>query len=32
MSIPDEPQEGDIIRFNFRCPDGSTKTRNFESN
>lgn len=32
MSIPDEPHSGDIIRINFRCPDGSTKIRNFESN
>ncbi len=31
MSIPDEPQEGELIRFNFRCPDGSTKTRNFDN-
>ena len=29
MSIPDEPQEGDIIRINFRTPDGETVTRNF---
>lgn len=29
MSIPDEPTEGDIIRISFRCPDGSTKVRNF---
>lgn len=31
MSIPDEPMEGDIIRFSFRLPDGSTKTRSFNS-
>ena len=30
MSIPDEPQEGDIIRICFRCPDGSVKNRNFQ--
>ena len=32
MSIPDEPQEGEIIRFNFRTPDGETITRNFSMN
>jgi hypothetical protein len=29
MSIPDEPLSGDIIRFMFRCPDGTTKSRSF---
>lgn len=29
MSIPDEPTDGDIVRINFRCPDGTTITRNF---
>lgn len=31
MSIPDEPTDGDIIRISFRCPDGNTKVRNFDS-
>lgn len=31
LSIPDEPEDGEIIRINFRCPDGSTKTRNFQN-
>ena len=29
MSIPDEPQEGDIIKLHFRCPDGTKVVRNF---
>ena len=29
LSIPDEPMDGEIVRINFRCPDGSTKIRNF---
>lgn len=29
MSIPDEPIDGDIVRINFRCPDGETCIRNF---
>lgn len=29
MSIPDEPTEGEMVRISFRCPDGSTKIRNF---
>lgn len=29
MSIPDEPTEGEIVRLNFRCPDGSIRIRNF---
>lgn len=29
MSIPEEPHEGDLVRLNFRCPDGSTLLRNF---
>lgn len=30
MSIPDEPESGDnVVRINFRCPDGQMKTRNF---
>lgn len=32
MSIPDEPTEGEMVRINFRCPDGSTVIRNFSSN
>lgn len=31
MSIPDEPTSGEIIRFIFRCPDGSNKMRNFQN-
>ena len=28
-SIPDEPTEGEVIRFSVRCPDGKTIFRNF---
>ena len=31
MSIPDEPLDGDIVRLSFRCPDGSSVSRNFHS-
>jgi dihydroorotate dehydrogenase len=32
LSIPDEPIDGDIIRINFRCPNGSAISRNFANN
>lgn len=28
--MPEEPLEGDIIKFYFRCPNGDTMTRNFD--
>lgn len=31
LSIPDEPLEGEIIRFSFRCPDGSNVNRSFSA-
>ena len=30
-SIPEEPTEGHLVRFSFRCPDGSTIMRNFNA-
>ncbi len=32
MSIPEEPKEGNLVQLTFRCPDGSTITRNFLKN
>lgn len=30
LSLPEEPLIGDIVRLNFRCPNGTKISRNFE--
>jgi hypothetical protein len=30
LSIPEEPNNGEIVRLVFRCPNGQKVTRNFE--
>lgn len=32
MSIPEEPEEGEIVRLSFRCPNGCKIIRKFDKN